>query len=297
MTMPNFFIIGAMKAGTTSIYHYLAEHPEIFMSALKEPNYFAFDERVSFSGPGDHKLTGVTSLPDYRGLFDGASNEKAVGEASTVYLYSPTAAARIREYAPNAKLIAILRDPVDRAYSHYLHWFRRGSEPLADFSEAVRAEERRVRENWNPVWHYLNRGFYHGQLKRYAENFPPSQMLIRLYDDLVADPSGLMRDIFGFLEVNESFTPDLSLRYNTGAAPRSRLLHGLFVRPHALRSALKSLVPAPLRLRWRKFLREKNLQPPPPLSSELRAELQNVYREDIQKLQDFIRRDLSIWLT
>jgi hypothetical protein len=295
MTMPNFFIIGVMKAGTTSIYHYLAQHPEIFMSPTKEPSFFAFDEQVAFSGPGDPNLTRM-SLASYLRLFEGASNEKAVGEASTVYIYSATAAARIREHVPQAKLIAILRNPVERAYSNYLHWFRRGSEPLADFSEAVRAEERRVRENWDPVWHYLGRGFYYGQLRRYAENFSHQQILIRLYDDLVADSLGLMRDLFRFLEVDEGFVPDVSRRYNPGKMPASKLLHRLLVRPHALRAALKPLVPVTLRRRWSASLRDRNLHTPPSLSPELRAELQKIYREDILKLQDFIRRDLSSWM-
>jgi hypothetical protein len=297
MVMPNFFIIGAMKAGTTSIYHYLGEHPEIFMSPRKEPNFFAFEDRVSFSGPGDSQLTWVASLNSYRSLFEGALHEKAVGEASTLYLYSPTSAARIREHLPHARFIAILRDPVDRAYSNYLHWFRRGSEPLADFSEAIRSEEKRVRENWSPGWHYVRKGFYHRQLTRYAEVFPRSRMMVRLYDDLVADPLGLMRDIFRFLEVDDGFVPDVSRRYNTGRMPRSTLLHRLLVRPHALRSLLKPLLPKTLRRRWATILRERNLQTPPPLSAELRAELQNVYREDIVQLQDLIRRDLSRWLT
>lgn len=134
MTLPNFLIIGAAKAGTTSLYHYLAQHPQIYMSPIKEPNFFALEERcVDFRGPGDHlyiKQFSVTELERYRSLFQGVTHEQAVGEASPLYLYSPVAPARSHRYVPEMKLIAILRHPVDRAYSAFLHLLRDEREPI-----------------------------------------------------------------------------------------------------------------------------------------------------------------------
>jgi hypothetical protein len=296
MRMPNFFLIGAMKAGTTSIYHYLGEHPEIFMSALKEPRFFAFDGRVSYSGPGDDEFIPVMSLEAYSSLFDGVCDEKAIGEASTVYLYSPIAAACIRGRLPHARIVAVLRDPVDRAYSNYAYMVRRGYEPLGDFWAAAQAEKERIHKNWQPVWHYVNHGFYYGQIKRYLDVFPAPQIKVCLYDDLVADPVKFVQGIFCFLQVNETFVPDVSRRYNEGRIPRNRTLHQVLVKPNPVKSLFKLLVAQKLRRRLEIILREKNLQAPSPLSAELRARLRKLYREDILQLQNLIRRDLSCWL-
>ena len=169
VALPNFLIIGAAKAGTTSLYRYLEQHPEVYMSPVKEPKFFALGgERLDYRGPGDEaRMRGasVTSLEDYRELFRGVSTETAVGEASTLYLYSERAAARIKHHVPDVKLIAVLRNPVDRAYSDFLHLVRDGIEPLTDFPQALEAEESRIRSRWAPMWHYRRRGFYHPQLK------------------------------------------------------------------------------------------------------------------------------------
>jgi hypothetical protein len=296
MVMPNFFLIGAMKAGTTSVHHYLGEHPEIFTSALKEPRFFAFDGRGSYSGPGNDEFIPVGSLEAYCSLFDGVRDEKAIGEASTVYLYSPNAASGIRARLPHASIVAVLRDPVDRAYSNYLYMVRRGYEPLGDFRAAVQAEKGRIHKNWHPVWHYVNHGFYYEQLKRYLDVFPASQIKVCLYDDLVADPVSFVQGIFRFLQVNETFVPDVSRRYNEGRIPRNRTLHQALVRPNPVKSLFKLLVAQKLRRRLEMILRERNLRPAPPLAAELRARLRKVYRKDILQLQNLIQRDLSRWL-
>src|SRR3712207_4104321 len=131
MTLPNFLVIGAMKSGTTALYYYLEQHPEIYMSPVKEPNFFSQENAADT----------VTHIGTYEQLFKGASGKKAIGEASHSYLYEPRAAAEIRRYVPKVKLIAILRNPIDRAYSHFLHMVRSGTEPLDDFAQALREEE------------------------------------------------------------------------------------------------------------------------------------------------------------
>src|ERR671929_75877 len=133
MTMPNFFIIGAMKSGTTALYYYLEQHPEVYMSPVKEPNFFCSQEQKNGADA-------VTDIRAYERLFRGVLGETAVGEASHCYLYEPRAAAAIRRCVPEAKLLAILRNPIDRAFSHFLHMVRTGSEPLSDFAQALREE-------------------------------------------------------------------------------------------------------------------------------------------------------------
>jgi hypothetical protein len=298
MTLPNFLVIGAAKSGTTSLYRYLKQHPQVYMSPVKEPHFFTHEgERPNFRGPGDEWMntTFVYRLGDYRKLFAGVSDEKAIGEASTWYLGNPKAPDRIRHYIPEAKLIAILRNPVDRAYSAYLHLVRIGQEWL-DFARALREEEARIKANWNDIWHYKRGGFYHAQLTRYYELFGQDQIRVYLYEDLKEDPVGTMQSIFRFLEVDDAFVPDTSLKYNVSGIPRSRALQTFVEKPNPFKTVLKPFLPEGLRRRIRENLRQRNLSIPPPMPEDVRKKLTEAYREDILKLQDLIGRDLSGWL-
>ena len=141
MVMPNFLVIGAAKAGTTSVYEYLKQHPQIWMSPLKETNFFALEgETLNFRGPGDQDYINrfsITKIEDYLNLFQGVSNQVAIGEVSPLYLYSLKAPERIRHYTPDTKIIIILRNPVDRAYSSFLHLIRDGREQIRNFAQAL----------------------------------------------------------------------------------------------------------------------------------------------------------------
>ena len=167
MTMPNFLMVGAQKCGTPSLYYYLKQHPQIYMSPVKEAHFFDVEEgeKPDFRR-ASHSSRPVSGIEDYRALFAGVKDETAIGEASPSYVYIPEAPRRIRSRLPDAKLIAILRDPADRAYSAFLHTSRSGREPLTDFAQALREEEDRIRNGWHPLYHYRERGFYHAQLKR-----------------------------------------------------------------------------------------------------------------------------------
>ncbi len=293
MTMPNFLIIGAAKAGTTALYHYLKEHPEIYMAPQKEPKFFALEgEKLNFRGPGDqnniNKST-ITDIESYRELFQGASNQKVIGEASPLYLYSPKAPERIRHYIPDTKLIAILRDPVERAYSGYLMHISEGRETARDFAEALREEEMRIRNNWG--WgHYASVGFYHSQLKRYFDNFNHHQIRVYLYEDLKTNSISLLQDIFNFLNVEESFVPDISIRHNITGIPKNTILQTLIQSLKPLNPVFKLVLPANLRQNIKTQILVKPQLPP-----EIRKQLIEVYREDILKLEELIQRDLSKW--
>ena len=147
MTIPNFIVLGAAKAGTTALYHYLGQHPEVCMSRTKETNFLALkDDPLDFRGPGDRDYItrfSVTTLDGYRDQFRGCGAKPAIGEASPLYLYSPKAPGLIGEVVPDAKLIVILRNPIDRAYSAFLHLVRDGRETVLDFGEALRLEDER----------------------------------------------------------------------------------------------------------------------------------------------------------
>lgn len=261
ITLPNFLIIGAAKAGTTSIYNYLNQHPQIYMSPLKEPNFFALEgQKFDFRGPGDREYIerfSVTDRERYSELFQGVSREVAVGEASALYLYSAEAPSRIRYYAPRMKLITILRHPVDRAYSAFLHLRRDRREPLCSFAHALAAEDVRIRNNWEHIWHYRRMGFYASQLERYYRHFSRDQIRVYLYDALQREPLNVLADMFGFLCVDATFTPDTSVRHNQPVLPTEKR---------------------------------------PPLHSDVRQQLLQSYRADILRLQEMVGADLRSWL-
>ena len=299
MTMPNFLIIGAAKAGTTALYHYLQQHPQIYMDPYKEPRFFALEgEPIDFRGPGDMtRFRFVTDMESYRALFKGVSNEIAIGEASPWYLYVPQAGERIKHHLPDVKLIAILREPVARAYSNFIHALREGLEPLDDFAQAMEAESERIRQNWSYRWHYKQKGFYYGQIKHYFDLFNREQIKIYLYEDFTSNPASLLQDIFCFLGVDDTFVPDLSRKHNVSGIPRSYVLDRFLIRDTRLKRVLTPLIPSKtLREQLTKKLMKLNLRQKPPLEPEVRARFKQEYREDILKLQELIQRDLSRWL-
>lgn len=295
--MPTFIVIGAAKSGTTALHRYLKQHPEIYMSTPKELRFFPFEDRPpNFCGPRDREdmQTVVKTIEEYRTHFTEGAHYPARGEASPIYLYYPRTAERIRHHLPDVKLIAILRQPADRAYSQYLMKRRDGLEPL-NFVEALAAEEQRMSNGWSHHWHFRRRGFYAAQLKRYFDLFKREQFKIYLYDDYVADPVGLMQDIFRFLNVDDSFVPDMSVRHNESKLPRSRALQVFLTEPRGVKNFFKTFIPARWSRRIGDGLRRQNVTKPP-LAPEVRRRLTEVYREDIKELQDMLGRDLSHWL-
>lgn len=300
MTMPNFVIIGAGKSGTTALYRYLEQHPQVYMSPVKETNFFALEGgKADFrdpSAPERINSWSVTDLQDYEALFDRASDELALGEASPLYLYDGRAPGAIRRHVPDARLIAVLRDPAERAHSAFTHLVRDGLEPHADFGRALAEEDRRVADHWSWIWHYKRMGFYHEQLKRYFDIFDEEQITVYLYEDLRSDPMGVVADIFGRLGVDPRFRPDTSVRFNRSGIPKSKALHSFLMRSSPLKAPFKRLVPTKLRKRLVADLRNRNLREPPRLSPEMRLRLNEAYREDILGLQDLIQRDLTGWL-
>jgi hypothetical protein len=290
--LPDFLIIGAAKSGTTSLYEYLGQHPQVYMSPIKEPNFFGLgEEALQFS---ERK---IFCLEDYQRLFARAAPTQATGEASHLYLYHPRARERIRYYLPNVKLIAILRQPADRAFSHYLMNVRLGLELLPDFSEALRAEPERKRQNWNPNRFYRERGYYYRQLAPYYAAFSAEQIRVFLYDDLQTAPLTLMQSLFRFLEVDDQFIPDLTQKHNEGGTrPKNRRAWVWLRKPNPLKTALKAALPSTLYQKLKQRMLGRFSLAEAQLPSDLRADLTAGYREDILQLQELIARDLSHWL-
>ena len=189
MTMPNFLVIGAAKCGTDSLCNYLNQHPEVYVSQDREPNFFVAEGRpeIPYRGPGDREALEslnmwVHTLEQYQKLFAGVSTEKAIGEGTAWYIYLEDAPLRIKKHVPDVKLLAVLRNPIDRAYSAYTMLVRDGRETIEDFDKALDAESVRVLQGWEPIWYYTDIGYRNNcsaiMLNLMLNRFASSSMMI-----------------------------------------------------------------------------------------------------------------------
>ena len=301
MTLPNFLLIGAAKAGTTSLVAQLAAHPQIYMSPLKEPAFFAASSYRDESSP-DIRVWDDTirTLEAYESLFEGVTTETAIGESSTVYMALPGVAEHIHRLIPGAWLIAVLRDPSVRAVSMHAMYVRMGYEPDANFSQVIR--EQGPSTYWRP---YLAPGLYFRRLKEYYDLFPPDQILVALYEDLVANPQATLQSMLRFLEVDDEIVPHPSIMMNANPAavvPRSRTLERVLSQDHPLKRVIRTLVPSQIYSGVIARLRRRNVRSVDltyverQLSGQDRQYLVDYFRDDILQLQDLLDRDLSVWL-
>lgn len=303
MALPNFLIFGVQKAGTTSIYNYLNQHPQVYVSPRKETDFFGrelVDGVATSQGKAVPQLTRggrqqILLLADYQALFEGVTDEVAIGEASPNYLFlHQQAVPNIQKYVPEAKLIAVLRNPISRAYSDYLMHVRQVVGNLKPLSEQVETSANSS--------HTLLKGLYYEGTKHFIETFGSEQVKIFLYDDLRKDAGQLMRDIYNFVGVDSSFEADTSERGQTAQVPKNQSVNKLLQTQNPLRAAvgtvLRTVVSEENRQKLRSRLIAANSQGKEglPLSDEDRLLLQDYYREDILRLQDLIGRDLSGWL-
>jgi hypothetical protein len=301
MTLPNLLIIGAAKSGTTSLYMYLEQHPEIFMSPVKEPHFFSYDAQSKMTkGPKDTIPTAITDIEKYKNLFINVNNKKIIGEASPTYIYREEAPERIYNLIPEVKIIAILRDPSERAFSAYMHLIRDQRETTNSFSEALELEEFRIKQGWGPIWHYKRAGLYYQQLSNYFQLFKRDQIRVILHEDLQHKREEVLKDIFNFLEIDTGFTPEISIKYNASGIPKNKILQnfytGLFNSPNPIKRLSRIIFPMPLRLKVTTYLQTRNIKKVS-LPGEERQKLIGYFREDILHLESLINRDLSNWLS
>jgi hypothetical protein len=210
-------------------------------------------------------------------------------------MLAETAAPRILHYLPDVKLFAVLRNPVDRAYSNFQQAVRQGREPLADFQTVLDLENERIRQNWSPLFWYKHNGLYWRQLSEFYARFPRDQIRIYLYDDLSSDAAALMAEIYRFLGVDPRHRPDVSMKYHPSGIPRFRPLYGFLQGVRNRIRFLDRVLPASVRNPIHTAVRDGLLGPAPSMSPIIRKELMEYYREDILRLQDLLRRDLKAW--
>lgn len=312
MQRPNFFIIGAAKSGTTSLYEYLNQHPDIFFSPIKEPNYFSTDIRIeNFSATyrkNNHldtdnyfnnkelpklQLSFIRDKNQYLALFNGINGERALGECSTSYLFSYEAAANIKQFNPDSRIIAILRNPIERAFSHYLMALRFGYTCLS-FHQALEEDMRQPVKGWGISELFLELGQYYQQLKRYYDTFPANQIRIYLYDDLKTNTNGLINSLQQFLNV-EPKTIETCKKHNQALIPKYKGLNKILV-DLGIKNLLSKVLPDKTANKIKNVYFSNDDADMPVMENDDKQFLRDVYRDDIRKTARLIDRNLEFWL-
>lgn len=306
MNRPSFFIAGNSKSGTTALYHFLQQHPALFLSDPKEPNYFAKD---FCRDPDPDGYFHPRSEAAYLALFEAAAPGQLCGEASACYLYSSVAAAAIHHFAPASKLIFILREPVSFLHSYHQQLLKNPiseGEAVMDFEEALALEPARKAGRALPagclipeMLFYRDRIRYAEQLARYFERFPEEQVLVLFYEDFRADNAATYRRVLAFLGVDAEFEP-LFAQHNKGADLRSkRMQHWLrqvtFGESWAapLKPIIKAVLPQTLRKRAVQELEKKVVyRPRQAVDVALAAQLRQEFRPEVERLSQLLGVDL-----
>ncbi len=252
----------------------------------------------NFKGPFDEQIINqraVTTIGAYETLFAKAGQARAIGEGSVSTLYyHEQSIPNIKAYTPNAKLICILRNPVDRAYSAYMYYLSLTRESVNTFEQAWDLEAERIAANYHHIWHYRRMGLYSEQVGPFMQAFGSEQLKILLYDDFRSEPLGVIRDCCEFIGVNPEQEYQHRPETLVSGRPKNRFLQSFLGRPSALKKAVRDLLPQGWTQGIRKFVARRNLVRES-MSQEMRERLVEYYREDIGRLERLLGRDLSAW--
>jgi hypothetical protein len=268
---PSFVVVGAIKSGTTSLYKYLIQHPGIFIPPFKLLNHFIEHplKRSPFQGPDVTYKIAFRSREEYLRMYEDAPEGSVAGDVSHIYLYAPESPGLIHDTLDAPKIIAILRNPVDRAYAQYEFHRKLNIEPFASFEDALNAEEGRIRAKWDPTYHYVKRGLYGEQLERYYRLFPASSIRVYKFEDFFKNPTLSLADLYEFVGVDPSFVPDVSKKFIPGGDPRA---------PDIVAEKSEGVPDAK------------------PMTQEIRNHLIATFTDDIHKTMRLTGLDLTDWL-
>jgi hypothetical protein len=299
---PDVLIVGAPKAGTTALHAALARHPQVYASPVKEPKYYMCADAPppAYAGPGDghSQREWVWRREDYAALFANAPAGALRLESTPFYLYLPAARRRIAEELPEARLLVVIRDPIDRAYSNWMHLWVDGLEPVGDFVAAWHAEDQRVAAGWAPFWHYRRLGRYGEQLADLFSRVDRERVLVLRYWQLVSQPTETLNRVTRFLGLPENridtvppdnFRPFVRPGLKTsllGRAIRAGAAAGQLFPPQVWRQASRPLVAA---------LQQGGLRKRPRLAPEQRAALLADCLEDIARLEEVLGQSFEDW--
>ena len=293
---PNFLIVGVARCGTTSLFHYLKQHPEIGMSKIKEPKYFSsIDLNLPQTGVGDGTVFSklVTSEMNYDELFDGLESFKTIGEGSSdCFYYHKMVIPRIKEKLGDVKIIVCLRNPIERAFSAYNNLVRDSREYLS-FSDGLAEEQNRIVNNWDWMWHYKNGGLYAEALEHYQKEF--TNVKVVFFEDLESKPHEVLNELFVFLGVKSKISIDVDTRYSHSGKPKSKILSLLTSRKNPIIFMMREIA---LKFIPRKYLEKaaSKMFVKDTILSDDKKQLQSFFKKDILKLETLLNRDLKSWL-
>lgn len=300
MTRANLFLVGAAKSGTTSLAKYLNLHPKIFVSEPKEPNFFALPEGQSIECRGplpSPRLVelllahSINSRDGYEQLFADAGEAVYRCDASVRYLYDPNSAERLVDAAPDARIVALLREPIDRLHSHYHMNVRFGVEPES-LPRAIALEDQRYEQEWGWDWHYVRVGLYGQQLQRYYDRFDASQIDVLIYDDFRDHPQRTLDTLYQSLGVDSHELPVTERRANVGQTPKFRTLRKLMWEDNLVKRIAQKLVPKQARSAVSQWVEKRNRTTIPTVPNDLREQLRPRFQQDQELLETLIGRKL-----
>lgn len=310
---PNFILAGAVKSGSTSLYEYLDQHPDIFMSPIKEPHYFSagdmdfnsfrplirervnqFNVKQFLASEMKKKVhrAYLSDWNDYLQLFKNVRTESAIGEASTSYLWSPSAPAAIQSKIPESRIIILLRNPVERAFAHYLMDLKNGLTKFS-FGDALHADRNTLDPSWGKNSMYVETGLYCSQVKRFLSVFNRNQVLILLFDEFRSNPILVTQRIYGFLGVDETFIPDVSQKRNEAGLPKNTLISSIY-NNQLIRRYVTGNLKEKIKKQFKPFFFKTSGLPE--LKEKERQLLIYLFKKDINELEDLIHKDLQQWL-
>lgn len=296
MKKPNFIIAGFPKCGTTSLHHYLNEHPEIYMPAQKELHFFTFNILSKLNnGPKDAivKKTQINNSEKYLNFYKGVTNEIAIGDASPSYINYPSQFKKIKKYLNDPKVIIILRDPINRAYSNYLHLKRENRETLS-FKEAIFKEDERKTNKYSDFWYYKFNSTYYDKIIKAKEIF--SDVLILTSEELSNNGEATMKNVYKFLEVNDTFKLRRKFNnFNKGGHFKQNIFTKIIFQPSTLKNIIKQFIKPTSFLKIiiskiANIFRRK----PQKIDDESLKYLKKHFRKEVEKLKA-LNIDISKW--
>lgn len=296
--LPDFIVAGAAKCGSTSLHFYLGDHPDIFMPLQKEIHFFTAEKLKSLNvGPKDDRVNAfhISNYTDYINQFKRANDSQKIGEVSPSYFnYPELSIPGIKDEIGNPKIIFILRDPIKRAYSNYLHLIREERETLS-FYEALQEEDKRKEKKYSDFWYYRYHSTYYDKVKKFEKAF--EQLLIITTEELKEDTIATMQKVYDFIGVASDHIPsNIDVQYNSGGVYESNPITKFFFRQSKLRSFIKRLIPITDGLKKTKQkIIKKYKRETPPIDPRAEEFLINYLKNDVQQLNNDFNINIKNW--
>lgn len=296
--LPNFLIVGAAKSGTSSMHHYLNQHPEVFMPSYNKKGMKVKEPRFLIKDLVQHRLhNGVWTFEDYQSLFADAKDVKAIGESTVLYLYYYQHAIKNIKYylGEEVRIIIMLRNPTERAYSAFQH-VSRGFQENNSFEEALEIEDERYEreEKITPMILYKQMGMYYKMVKAYRDSF--KNIHVVFYEDFRDNIEIEMNKVYNFLEISTTSETNLNVRHNVGGKRwKHEIMKDFFMKDNLIKSILKLAIPRILRKEIRNKLVEASTNKVESIKAQTRKMLNDFFKQDVQKLSELLNKDLQHW--